>query len=486
MPEQTQPIVYVRRRSLAGPITLIALGVIFLLGNMHVLTWNQLFHYWARFWPVLIILWGLIKLIEHWQDRSQGLAPRGIGFGGYFLLFWLVVFGLCASTAERVNWNALGNEMDMDGDFLGFFGNSYTYSQTLEQPFPAGSSLRVANDRGDVTVNPWDEAKIKVVVSKKLMAANEQEGKKVDEATQPTITSADNVVTLNANTSRASNNPVQSNLEIYVPRKAAAEISTRRGDVTVRDRQGDIRVNNSRGDVAAQNIEGSVHVDLRRGSVRAANIKGDVAVEGRVDDTTVNDVTGAVRLSGDFFGEMNLSKVAKSVTFKSSRTDMELSRLEGDLAMQSGDLRAKSVIGPVRILTRSKDIHLEDLSGEVRIENSNGVVELHANRLPLGSMEISNRRGEIQVTLPAKAAFELEASARRGDIHSEFEGIKVESQRDDSRASGTVGSGGPRLQIVNDNGNIELRKSTVALAPSPPAPPSPPSPPSPRKGKDSN
>ena len=66
----------------------------------------------------------------------------------------------------------------------------------------------------------------------------------------------------------------------------------------------------------------TVNVSLRRGSVRATNIKGDVSVDGRVDDTNISDVSGEVRLSGDFFGQMNLAKVAKGVSFRSSRTDM--------------------------------------------------------------------------------------------------------------------------------------------------------------------
>jgi hypothetical protein len=152
-----------------------------------------------------------------------------------------------------------------------------------------------------------------------------------------------------------------------------------------------------------------------------------------------------------------LSKIAKTVTFKSSRTDMQLARLDGDLSMQSGDLRANSAAGPIRLLTRSKDIHLEDVSGDVRVENSNGAVEVHAAKLPLGTIDISNRRGEVQLVVPAKAAFELQASARRGDINSDFPSIKVDNTHNNSRATGTVGSGGPRLQISNDNGNIVIR-----------------------------
>ena len=58
--------------------------------------------------------------------------------------------------------------------------------------------------------------------------------------------------------------------------------------------------------------------------------------------------------------------------------------------------------------TRAKDIHLEDVSGNLKIDNSNGVVEYRAGR-SLGDVEINNQRGTVQVTLPEHAAFHMDA-----------------------------------------------------------------------------
>ncbi|MGA9566363.1 MAG: DUF5668 domain-containing protein, partial [Candidatus Korobacteraceae bacterium] len=57
------PPTYRYRRSLAGPLILIVIGLVFLLRNIgvHIPVW----HFFGRFWPVLIILWGVIALIEH-------------------------------------------------------------------------------------------------------------------------------------------------------------------------------------------------------------------------------------------------------------------------------------------------------------------------------------------------------------------------------------------------------------------------------------
>ena len=448
----------VRRRSMAGPFVLIIIGVVFLLGNFGYITWYSLSHIFAKYWPALIILWGVIKLIEYFNDQRAGVPTRGVGAGGYFLLFLLIICGLAATGVDKVNWNEVGRQMDMDGDFPAFFGNTYTYNQTLEQPLPPDASLKVVSDQGDVAVKNWDENKIKIVVTKKLSAGNENEGKDIDQKTQPNISTAGSAVTVNANTGGAGNRPVRSDLEIYVPRKMPVEVSTRHGDVSVDGRKGNVKVNNSHGDFSASDVEGAIDADIRRGSVRVNNVQGDINVSGRIDDSTVSNVTGSLHLTGDFFGQMNLSKITREVTFKSSRTDMEMAALSGDLSLESGELRAKSLAGPVRLVTKSYDIRLDDYSGDLKLDNSNGSVELQPAG-KLGTMDVNNQKGDVHLTLPAQAAFELNARAHRGDIESDFQNIHVTSENEDHTATGAVGNNGPKLNIVNVYGNVEIRKS---------------------------
>ncbi|MGH9523280.1 MAG: DUF4097 family beta strand repeat-containing protein [Terriglobales bacterium] len=464
-PPQVPPrYYYARRRSVAGPIVLIALGVLFLLGNIHVLTWPMLGTYFARYWPVLIILWGVIKLFEHWNDTRQGLPGRGIGAGGVLLIIFLIIFGMSATAAYKVNWNAFGNNVDFDNDFAGLFGNTYSFTQTVEQPFTTGDTVHVVDDRGNVTINAWDEPKIKVVVNKRVIASDDKESNDIDQKTQATIITGGNVANVSANTLSAGRRPVESNLQIWVPEKAAVDLAIGRGDVTVATRKGDVHINTVRGDLTAQQITGDVTLASGRGSVRAQDIQGDVAINGRVSDSTVHDVTGSLTLSGDFFGEMDLARIAKGVSFHSARTTMEMSALPGDLTMESGDLRVRSVTGPMRVMTRSKDIHIEDVAGDLKIENTNGLVEYHAGN-KLGAIDITNSRGDVQLTLPEKSSFQVEAQARRGDVSTDFEGVSTSEQHNDHAMSGTVGKGGPTIRISDTSGDISLRKGN---APAPP------------------
>src|SRR5262249_41364683 len=97
-------------------VVLIILGILFLLGNMGVLHWSMLRHWFANYWPLLIIVWGVIKLVEYQQAQREGERPRAIGAGGVFLLIVLIVFGLAAKQAEGSNRTKIRDNMDTDDD----------------------------------------------------------------------------------------------------------------------------------------------------------------------------------------------------------------------------------------------------------------------------------------------------------------------------------------------------------------------------------
>jgi DUF4097 and DUF4098 domain-containing protein YvlB len=462
------------RRSLAGPFVMIVLGILLLLANMGKLPWQTLGTWFAHYWPVLIIVWGVIKLIEHQQAQRQGLRSPGIGVGGVFLLVVLIVFGLAATQATRVNWGSLRDNIDLDGEDIPFFGNTYNYDDQLQQDFPAGGSLHVVSDRGAVTVNTSEDNQIHVTVHKRVSAGSQADADKWNNGTKPTLSTNDRVVTLNANTQAAGDHWIASDLTISLPRKAGVTVSSRRGDISVLGRDGDINLTSQRGDVTADDINGKVVLSLEHSSGRISKVSGDVSVEGRPNDVSIDEVGGAVRLDGEF-DSIKMSKIAGAVSFKSQRTEMEFTKLAGDLDMDSGDLRANDLSGPFRLTTRSKDVHLDGVSGDVRIEDQNGDISLRMAKL--GSIQVENRKGDLQIYLPDKASFQLDARSRGGEFETDFPELKINNGDDQSSANGSVGTGGPHIVLNNEHGTIELRKgSSMAEVPEPPMPPKPPHP----------
>ncbi|MGH9651321.1 MAG: DUF4097 family beta strand repeat-containing protein, partial [Terriglobales bacterium] len=106
-----------------------------------------------------------------------------------------------------------------------------------------------------------------------------------------------------------------------------------------------------------------------------------------------------------------------------------------------------------------KDIHLEDVSGEVKVDNNHGDVELSATKTPAGAVEITNDHGHISVELPAKSSFQMNARTDHGDIQSDFGELKIENADRESKATGSVGGGGAQVRLSNSHGDINIRKT---------------------------
>ncbi len=452
------PPVYGYRRSLTGPLILIVIGMVFLLRNLgvHLPVW----HFFGRFWPLLIILWGVIALVEHFTALKYGYRTRALGGGGIFLLILIVIFGLAAHHSSDVNWEGMRDQMRIgDDDFGGMFGTAYTFDDTLEQAFPAKGNLKIVCDRGAINVTPSEDNTLRVVVHKKLYAKSQDDGNKFNEGSKPQITVTGTSVVLNANTNGAGDHGVQADMDIFVPKDAAVEIASKRGDVNVHDRNSPVKISLQHGDVALDSINGPVELNVDKGSVRAQKIQGPVSVAGRVDDVTIDTVDGPVELTGDFFNDIRLSKITDKVEFKSARSDISIASVPGDLEISGDALRATDVGGPMRMVTRSKEIHLEGVTGDLEVENSNGDIEIHpAGKMPLGKMTITGKHGDITLVLPPNAGFQVDATTRKGDITSDFSPLRTEQTNGASHTTGTIGNGAAKLQINADTGDIRINK----------------------------
>jgi DUF4097 and DUF4098 domain-containing protein YvlB len=462
------------RRSFAGPFVLIVLGIVFLLGNLHMLSWARLGALFAHYWPLLLILWGVIKLIEYQQAQRDGVPARGIGAGGIFLVIVIVVSGLMATQASRFDWGELRDNMNIDdSDLNNIFGESFNFDDHLEQDLPpAVTSLRVNDDHGAVRVSPSNDSKITVVVRKRVGAEDQSDADKYNAETKPTLNTTGGVLTLDARTQAAGDHPVQSDLDISVPRKMVLQITSRRGDVTVTGRDAEVEINDQHGDVSVEDITGNIKLSLEKSSAKVEQIAGDVHISGRLNEVSVSDVKGEAQFEGEFQETVKLARITKSVVFKSSRTDLEFSRIDGDLDLDSDDLHADQLTGPVHLTTRSKQIRLEDVSGDVRLQNENGGIEVSMRSL--GNVQIDSRNGDINLSVPDKAGFHLDAHARDGEIQSDFPELKIDNNDREAKATGSVGNAASHIVLNNEHDGIEIRKTSAKAALAPPAPPATP------------
>src|SRR5579883_3298700 len=135
-----------RRRSRTGPLILILLGAIFLLGNLHVISWGRLVLLFAHYWPLLLILWGVLKLLEHQRAKQDGVPAPGMGAAGVMLIIFIVILGLTANQASRFDWNGLSNAIGSDDGHCPVFGSPYQFYEQLRRAWPRGDASKKIND----------------------------------------------------------------------------------------------------------------------------------------------------------------------------------------------------------------------------------------------------------------------------------------------------------------------------------------------------
>lgn len=465
----------IRRRSLAGPVILILFGVLFLLRNIGLNV--PLFTIFARWWPLLLIIAGVVKLIEGIQAERTGEPTTRLGGGTIFLMVMLCIFGSAASAAyvhrNDINWGQVRDEMQVDDDFMHLFGNTYSYDGEAQQVVSPNTSLKIVSDRGAITVTAWDQPNIQVKWHKRLFASSQGEADKINGYTNPQFSVAGSVITLTANTQSGTGSGLATDLDIYAPKKLAAEISAHRGDVLVNSREGDVKVDLGRGDCTTEDITGTVTADVRRGNLHVDKINGPVNITGRLSDVTLNEVNGATVFNGEIFGEIRLSKLAHSLRLTTSRTNLELEKLDGEMNMDSGQLQVDHAYGPVTVTTRAKDIRFEGVTGDTKISNDVGEITLDTgDKVPLGNIEIIGRRGDIHLHLPAKAAFGINASTRHGEASSDFSALTVSNpDHGNSIISGSVGSARSQISISTDSGDVRVNSDAKSMDMGTPATP---------------
>jgi DUF4097 and DUF4098 domain-containing protein YvlB len=469
-----------RRGSIFWALTLIAVGAIFLWQNF-----NPAIHPWhviAKFWPILIIFWGLSKLVDYIQAQAhpEMVAPPLFYASEVVLLVLILALGTLVSKIVLRPWQqwpaSMGVDVDNEG-FAGLFMNSYSYTQTFSQRAHPQPRIQVVDRRGDVEVRAADQATVDAVVKKTIWAPNEEEARKLSEQLKIDLVEEAGryLVKTNLDSLPGGGHNVRLDYTLRVPYATSAEVTVEHGDAILDGLKAEQAVTARHGDAHITNVEGLVRVTRGGGITEVRDLKGSLEVEGRGSDVDISGVTGTASIDGEFSGDMQFRGIGQTLHFKSSRTEMTAQKLTGRLNMEVGSLELNGIDGPVEISTRQKDITLTDFKHSVKITDTNGDVQLRTSTPPTHPIEVDLKKGEIELSLPSSSNFQIDAASRHGEVESDFSGsgLKIMKEGDHPTISGSVGKGGPPIRLETQYGTIRLLH-TGAHPPAPPAPPHPP------------
>ena len=236
-------------------------------------------------------------------------------------------------------------------------------------------------------------------------------------------------------------------------------------------------------------VGGNVRLEIGRSSmIHAEDVKGTIDLRGNGSDVELQNVAGQVSIDGAYMGSLEFKNLAKPLRFEGTHsTELRVEAVPGAISMDLGEFSAKNIVGPVRLVTQSRDIRLENFTESLELETQRGDVELDPAHAPLPRIEAHSVVGRIDLVLPEKAAFQLQATAERGEAINDFgPPIQKEVAGTTATLKGTAGDG-PLIRITADHGSVSVRKEGTApsarglelprpVLPAPPAPAVPPVP----------
>jgi hypothetical protein len=444
-----------RGSSVFSGLILIFIGLLLLLHNYRGFELTGIV---LRWWPLILIFWGAIKIYER-TAGARGVQPGAsrISSGEVFLVLGLLALVGIVVGVDQARRRLPGmDEIDIGGEA---FASSI---DVAPKAVPANARVTVRGGRGDITVRASDTPEIRVAGKVSVKSWSESGAKKLSEQVSAEI--VQNGDGYEVRPTGAGNSHVSVDMDVTVPKKALLAIHTDKGDVSVSDMASQVSIDNGNGDIEVRGTGGDVSVDMRHGDAKISDTKGDVKISGHGGGIEVVNASGSFTINGEFVGPIRADKVSKGVRFVSHRTDLTLTQLSGHMEAGSGNLDVVDAPGNLIARTRDEDITIENAGGKVTIENRNGNIQVRFSSPPKEDIEITNSSAPITLTLPESSSFEILADCHSGDIDSEFEADtlkKTSTESGDSHLEGKYGRGrGPKITLKTSYGSISIHKTS--------------------------
>jgi len=265
-------------------------------------------------------------------------------------------------------------------------------------PLKPGGRLNVDSFNGSIEVTPWDQDTIDISGTK---YARTQEDL-ADIRIQVDHDGSSAAIRATRPTARYGNYGAR--FAIKVPRSVVMDrLTTSNGAIRTTDGVGPGRFKTSNGGVHVLGFKGDLNVETSNGTIELNNVDG-------------------------------------SVTGRTS----------------NGTGRGDGVRGSVDVTTSNGGIHLKlDRAEHVRVGSSNGGIELG---LPAGAspaVYAHTSNSSITLRLGGEPNARLSASTSNGSITTDYE-MRMRGQIDRHHLEGTLGSGGPLIELATSNGGIRI------------------------------
>ena len=284
------------------------------------------------------------------------------------------------------------------------FGNSERYKEDFHYSFtlPAGGRLNVENQNGSIEISTWEKDAVEINGTKYANTQNLLKDIKID------ANQTGNTVQVKTISPYGWRGNYGARYMIRVPKRVELD-----------------RIASSNGGIRVDDVEGTARLHTSNGSIHALRLKGPL------DARTSN-------------GSVDVEEHQGGAVLHTSN-----GRITGDVT--KGDLEATTSNGGIRMRLREPDPE-----HPVRLESSNGSIDLTLDAVR--DIRASTSNSSITVRIPPAANARVRARTSNSSISSDFDVSVKGGMLSKHSLEGTLGSGGPMIDLSTTNGSIKLLK----------------------------
>ncbi len=272
-----------------------------------------------------------------------------------------------------------------------------------------GGTVSLENFNGPVEITSWDQSTVEINGTKYARDQALLNDMKID------VSGGENSVRIRTVRPSMAQGNCGARYSIHVPRRVALdEITSSNGEIRVEGIDGPARLRTSNGAVRLDGVKGEVNARTSNGAIEARNIDGNARL------TTSNGAISADSSHGSFEATTSNSKIEATLR------------------------------DPVS-------------TWPVRLDTSNGHIDLTLQGTKIPDVRAGTSNSSITLHLPATVNARVHATtSHHNAITSDFEelagGRDEERRRRRSEVEGTLGGGGPLIDLSTSNGTIHIAK----------------------------
>lgn len=284
-------------------------------------------------------------------------------------------------------------------------GPSDRYKEDFHYSYPlsTGGTVTLENANGSVEISGWEQDKVEINGTKYASTKDLLDAVKIE------TSASSGAVRIRTSRPLDWHGNGGARYSIRVPRKALLDsIVTTNGSIRVDDLDGNARLRSTNGTIRAGKIHGELEAHTTNGNVEAMDVDGN------------------------------------------SKLRTSNGNIKADAS--HGTLEAETTNGSIRVA-------LADPSAgwPVRLHSTNGSIEARIRGGKLPDVRAETTNSSLTLYIPRDASARVRAHTSHSSISSDFD-LSGGSERSKTSLEGSIGSGGPILDLSSTNGSIKILK----------------------------